>query len=64
MNKKEIIGGLLALNGAGLVMPFALLSGLTQLDRINWIFIPIMGLGLLLGLFGLYWMGRGEEDRS
>ncbi len=64
MTKKEIIGGLLALNGAGLVLPFAILSGLTQLDRINWIFVPIMGLGFVLGLVGLFLMGQGEEDRS
>lgn len=64
MTKKEIIGGLLALNGTGLVMPFVLLSGLPELDRVNWIFIPIMSFGFLLSLFGLYWMGRGEEDRS
>ncbi|MFQ3670531.1 MAG: hypothetical protein SNJ84_03645 [Verrucomicrobiia bacterium] len=64
MTKKEIVGGILALNGAGLVMPFAILSGLPQLDRVNWVFIPIMAVGLVLGLAGLYLMGQGEDERT
>lgn len=64
MTKKEIIGMILALQGGGLVVPFAILSGLPQLDAINRFFIPVMALGLLLGLIGLYLMGQGEEDRS
>lgn len=61
MKKKEIIGYLIAIQGAAIIGPFALLSGLTQFDSINSYFIWIMVLGLLISLFGLYIVARSDE---
>lgn len=62
MKKKEILGYVIAVHGAALIGPFALLSGLRQFDAINSYFIWIMLLGLLIALFGLYIVARAEES--
>lgn len=62
MKKKEILGYVIAVHGAALIGPFALLSGLRQFDAFDRYFIWIMGFGLLVALFGLYIAARSEES--
>lgn len=64
MKLKEILGYLIAVSGAGLIGPFALLSGLTQFDFINSYFLWIMGFGLVLSLYGLYLAGQSQDEES
>jgi len=64
MNRQQIVGGFMALKGAGFIGTFTYLDGIRLLDgpvftALIWIMIVI---GLLLALTGLGYAAAAEES--
>jgi len=66
-NRKEVLGYLLAVKGAGLAQVGALLTGITEINRFHWVNPVLWGL-VILGLFilayGLWLAAQNESHTS